>query len=108
MLCEAAIDQINECFNTWLSEPQKDWPKEAFKERSYSRWAANEILLRLIEEELQPPVYITGRDPLTPVDIIFEFKSEMEFYYEICINDRLRDAILIAIDTADEIGCLFV
>lgn len=108
MLCETAINIINGCFSTWLSEPKKEWSKEAFKERSYSRWAANEILLRLIEEEFQPPVYITGRDPLTPLDIINEFKSEIEFYYELCTNDKIRDALLIAIDTADEIECLFV
>lgn len=105
---ELAISLIGEYIEKEIPEPNKNWPNEFFKERSYARWAANEILLRVIEEELQPPVHITGRDPLTPVDIIIEFKSEMEFYYETCTNDRLRNAILIAIDTVDEIGCLFI
>ena len=41
---------IKEFRDEYLFPPQRTWPKNEFELRTYSRWAANEILRRLKEK----------------------------------------------------------
>ena len=66
---------INDC----LFEPKANWSINWFKERSYSRWAANEILGLIII------------DPLTqPTDIIYQFIINMNYYVCSLENANIR------------------
>ena len=40
---------IREFLDEYLFEPERNWPKREFENRSYERWAAKEILRRLNE-----------------------------------------------------------
>jgi len=105
---ETAISVISNYLDTHLSEQEKSWRTKEFKNRSYARWAATEILEKIIEEGFGLPSYLTGREPLSVLDIIINVKSEFEYCYEKCTDREFQTALLIAIDTADEIGCLFI
>lgn len=45
---------------------------------SYCRWAAEEILERIIDEASKLPSHITGIEPLTAEEIVESFIGEME------------------------------
>lgn len=93
-----AVEFIQEYIDQWLFEPNYRWPRLEFNRRSYERWAAYEILNRIRAET-------AGRKV---VDIIEEFRLEMDAYTEVNY-DRDRAFIFeVARDTAEEIGSLFV
>jgi len=105
---ETAISAIREYMDAYFFEPTPSWPIGNFTVRSHAQWAVNEILNRIIAEELRLPTYLTGREIISPIEIIEEFISEMDYFYEISGNDSARLIFAVARDTADEILCLFV
>lgn len=84
-----------------LFEPSVKWSKIYFDERSYSRWAANELLEELYVEANKLPEYITGVEHRTFIDICLSFIGKMEHCLEIKEDKRYE----IAIQTAK--GILF-
>lgn len=95
---EVAAETIQEYLDQWLFEPNYRWPRIEFNRRSYARWAAKEILHRVQTEG-------NGR---TVIDIIEEFRLEMDRCSEVDY-DRDREFIFVtARETAEDIGSLFV
>ena len=109
-MCDMAISIINEYINEHLSEVDSKCPNDYFEDRSYSRWAAYEIMGRLDDEAQRLPSHITGlwREPIPPIDIIAGFIDDMEVYiYDGCSKQHER-IFSIAKDVADEIMLLFL
>lgn len=79
------------------------YPRYIFDERSRSRWAANEIIVRILDESTSLPEHITGREPKTPRDIVRNFIEDLEHY--ICIGDNreIQRIFAIARDTSNDI-----
>lgn len=95
---EAIVSALQEYIDEYLFEPGKNWPKEEFNRRSYSRWAANEIMERLLRE-------MDIRDPL---DIIEEFSDEMDRCLDLSENRDIYFIFIVAKETADDIAFLFL
>ena len=77
---------INENF----SRPSKD------RYESYSRWAAEEILSRVIDEASKLPAHITGVQPRTLREVIQSFVDEMDYYADISGWNTSRIAFSVA------------
>lgn len=105
---ETAVLVIQEYVDECLYIPLLHWPKDEFDERCYSRWAANEILERIIEETTRLPQFITGREPMSPLDIIIEFISEVDYCMDVSEDKRTRQLFSAAKDTATDIVLLFL
>lgn len=89
---EAAIIKIMSHIENALFEPQYKWDESIFKERSYARWAAFEILARIMDS------------PFTPPDLIIdEFIIKMAYFS--CINEDTEASrmFIIARDAAQDI-----
>ena len=95
---ELAMSIVREYIDTYLFEPQINWPKYEFNVRSYSRWAAYEILGRIAN-------YMSTCDP---VIVISEFMDEMDEYLEMSELREVRLLYSTARETAEESGALFV
>lgn len=79
----------------YLFEPDANWPKSWFNQRTYSRWAANEILGLVID------------NPLTqPSMVIDEFLVKMSYYSCMSENQNISIIFSTAVDTAEDILCL--
>lgn len=67
-----AVTAIDRYISEYLFEPFWNWPPYWFEERSYSRWAANEILER-VKNSQEPPTevikdFIRTLDKLSDTD----------------------------------------
>ena len=89
---QVIVDYMNE----YLTEPGKHWPKYWFEQRVYSRWAANEILERIMEHPSTPPD-----------EVVFDFMHEMSIYASTVNNKEKRFLFLTAKETAEDILSLF-
>jgi len=107
---EAAVSVLQYYIDEYLFEPKSNWPKDRFGGRSYSRWAAYELQGHIIEESLRLPPHltITGREQKTPIEIIEEFISEMDYFSEMNGNIRSQFIFSVAKETAKEILDLFL
>lgn len=85
-----------------LATPKDLWPKYHFDELSYTRWAADEILTRAIDQTDRLPSHITGVHTPDVFDVIEEFAFDMQCCYESNDNWQYRKMFLIAIDTAND------
>ena len=62
--------------NMHLFEPGENWPKSAIMERSYERWAVDEILLAIMDHH-----------PMTEADLVIEgFILKMELFLYLSEN----------------------
>ena len=50
---DEAIQKIMNYTNMHLFEPGENWPKSAIMERSYERWAVDEILLAIMDHPMR-------------------------------------------------------
>lgn len=100
---ETILKDINEYIDKYLFAPEFWWPKKIFAERSYSRWAAEEILNDVINELQRLPEFLTERIPRTLNDIIDEFIIKMELYRHIQKDSKEKSMFSIAEETAHEI-----
>ena len=105
---EQAIFTIQEYID--LHWPELDTPcqKYKFDTRSYSRWAANEIIDRLILEDSKLPSHITGKEPKSVVDIIEEFIRELNYCFSISDDVDRQEMFNIAVFSAEYILHLFL
>lgn len=68
-MTEVAIGEIQRYLEDTLFEPGNDWPSYIFERRSYARWAAFELLNRLMDHPTEDPV-----------TIVEAFMVEMDIY----------------------------
>lgn len=87
---------------------RKRMPFATLKAESYSMWALNEILNRVLDETQKLPYHISGLEPEPVSDIIREFISEMEYYSTIATGMEVIFFIDIAKDEAERLLAKFV
>lgn len=87
-----AITLIHDYMDKHLFEPQIGWPKQVFMERSYSRWAAIEMLERIMDRPFDPPT-----------TVIEDFLFEMAFYSQIEELSKSTCMFTVAEHTANDI-----
>lgn len=105
---ETAVLTIQKYIDDYLLEPRSNGPRRYLDQRSYSRWAAYEIQNRIIDEVSRLPPHITGRDLVSPIDVILEFISDMDYYHSLSDNKQSNLIFSIAIETAKNILYLFL
>jgi len=89
---EAAAMAIMRYIEEYLFEPKASWCKHEFEKRSYSWWAANEILEGVMDH------------PMSPADtIIEEFIFKMSLYSCVAEDSKVSFIFSIAQDTAEDI-----
>ncbi len=94
---DVAISTVIKYIEEKLFPPDIKWPKEIFKERTYSRWSAYEIIRRLMDRPFDMP------------DAVID-----DFIIDMVIRTRRDDCddrgyiFEPAIDTAEDIRNLFV
>lgn len=89
---DEAIQKILKYEEEVLFEPGLHWPKKKIQERSYARWAAEEILLSIMDH------------PFTEPDMIIEeFIIKMECFLHISENTTANSIFTIAENTAEDI-----
>lgn len=74
-------------------------PYYIFEERSFSRWAAQEILARLMEGQFAVPEFISGHSNDSPVFIVQEFMNQMEY----CSEQSSKPVFEVAAGVAKDI-----
>ena len=92
---ERCIDLLNGYCEQYMFEPELWWPKEEFRERSYSRWAAFTILSKIKETSFDPVLICEG------------FINNMRRFSEIR-EERDQSMFSIAEDTAWILKDLFI
>lgn len=83
--------------------PSLDCTKDEMEYRSYCRWAYDELMLRLMEEELKLPYHITGVEQKEPIEIVWEFIGEMDWFSEIASTEKQKFIFSTAKYTADRV-----
>lgn len=94
---DVAISIITKYIEENFFDPQLNWPKEEFDKRSYSKWAAYEIL----ESVMDKPFTI-------PIEVIDEFYLKMAMFNYAADGTNQEFLFKCATDTAEEIALLFV
>ena len=81
----------------YLFEPVRTWPKQEFEDRTFSRWAAYEIVQRLMDAPFDPP------------DLIVEsFIFELAECSYLAKDPEVAEIFLTAKEAAEVILCLLV
>lgn len=89
---ERAIYAIQE-YRYDINHPSSNWPAYYFTQASYSRWAAEEII-----------IYILSHVNLTPIEAVEEFRDLMEDYATRDRYDKQNSYIFsVAYDVATDI-----
>ena len=104
---DKAVFKIQKYIDECLFEPSINWFKYEFKKRSYARWAAFEILDRIIEEEMKLPAFISGQERLTPVEIIWQYVEVFDSYSDLTEDKDVQFIFSTARDTAENLIYLF-
>lgn len=89
---EKAIIMIIAYINEHLFEPGSNWPKHWFDGRVYSRWAANEILERVMDHP-----------HISAFDTIEEFYFKMNLFSAYSSDEKIDSIFLVALETASDI-----
>lgn len=94
---ELAISIIQEYIEQHLFSPSFSWPKDEFKKRSYSQWAAYEIINRIMDRPFDMSICI-----------IENFICETAMYA--CYGEDEHRSLIFqtAVETAEELALLFV
>lgn len=104
----AAVSVIRRYLDEKIPEPSIYWNKHELKMRSYARWAANELMSRIMEEELRLPYHISGLEQKVPVEVAQEFVEEMRIRRTCASNREHRDLYFQAEYIGEEIlGLLY-
>lgn len=94
---DVAVTIIKEYIDQYLFSPSFSWLKYEFKKRSYSQWAAYEIINRIMDNPLEMPVCI-----------IENFMFEMATYACYGEDEQRSEIFQTAVETAEELVLLFV
>lgn len=97
-MSKEAVLAIRAYIHKYLFAPRFDWPANEFRRRSYSRWAATEIIA-MIEND---PI---NRDPISNIK---KFMDDMDHYLNMSENRETYFIFMIAKETAEDIICLLL
>lgn len=77
-----------------IGEPEYGWPKSEFNRVSYTKWAANEVL-----------IFVLAHTDWTPIRSVEEFKYLMaKFMYKPTHRTEVTEIFRTAYDVADDIS----
>lgn len=91
-----------------LPELDNVHPTYAFDTRSYSRWAANELLNRLIYEDSKRSHRIEDSESINAISIIDGFISELDWYFWASTTVKTQEIFSIAKNTIQDIKQRFL
>lgn len=96
---EARIAEIliNEFKEQYLFPPSRTWPKAEFYNRSYERWAADEILKR-----------IKKHPNVGPINIIQGFMEELDYFMDLTDSWASYRIFRVAREISEDILKLFL
>ena len=77
------IRTIQDYADKYLADPVTKCSKDELKILSYSRWAIDEIINRIIIEADKVPAHITGIELVPHTEILRDFIYEMDYYLSI-------------------------
>ena len=87
---DEVIQKIVNYANENLFEPGENWPKQSIMERSYERWAVDEILLAIMDH------------PMIEADLVIEgFILKMELFLHISEDSTNSYIFQVAENTAE-------
>lgn len=104
---EQDISKLKQYIDTYLFVPNIGWFKDAFDVQIYSRWAANEILYRMMDEATKVPEYISGTPQRSTIEIVEGFIDEVEYCYEVAEKPSAKSIFYVAANAAKNILILF-
>lgn len=87
------MNYLDEC----LFEPRITWPKDEFNRRSYSRWAAGELLEIILDNPFKDSK-----------DIIEGFIIQMLYFSYLANNEKASGIFIVAMDVAEDILMMLV
>ena len=87
---EQAIGILEHYMDIQLSAPNRSMDPDLFDMQVYSRWAAEEIIERLMSEAMKLPPHISGHMYLSASEIITDFIEEMDAYAKISKDERTK------------------
>lgn len=102
------IQTIREYEEEYLATPDSNCTKDIFKQLSYSHWAVDEILERIVEEASKLPPHITGISLVPHTEIIQEFIDEMDYLAETSETENSKTMFSTAKSTGIEVLNLFL
>lgn len=79
--------------------------RELNLDESYSKWAANEILDRVIFEASKLPSHITGIEGVSIEELVESFIGEMDYYSYISVEDSARETFSTAREEGKMVLC---
>lgn len=91
---ELAVDRLLNYIDAYLFAPEISWDSYQFEERSYERWAAFELLERMMDHPLE--------DPETLVE---EFVFMVDLYSRLHKDSKTSFIFTTAKETAEDILC---
>ena len=94
------IRTIQDYADEYLGDLGPRCSKADLRELSYSRWAVDEIINRIVEEASKLPAHITGIELVPHTEILRDFIYEMDYYLS---TSETKEAKLIFL-TAKRIG----
>jgi hypothetical protein len=94
---DIAIRLILEYVEKYLFDPTLNWPREEFEKRSYSRWAAYEIIESIMDHPFEQPI-----------DVIDDFYMRMIIFGRAAEGTKREAIFSCAADAAEEIALMFV
>lgn len=97
-MSKEAVLAIRAYMQKYLFIPRSNWPTDEFRRRSYSRWAADEIM-KMIEND---PI---NQDPINNVE---KFMDDMDHYLDLSENRDSYFIFMVAKETAEDIMCLLL
>lgn len=81
-----------------VPEPSVNDRDDIFELHAYSRWAAYEILERVIYEAMKLPSHISGKESLTLRELVENFIDEMDYYVSVSTSEQVKNIFSIAKD----------
>ena len=96
-MTDIAIQVIREYIDEYLFEPRNNWPSDIFEERAYARWAAFELINRIMDNPKEEPE-----------KVIAKFLFDAIRLSNRTVNSEKARIFRIARDVAEEIIGLFL
>lgn len=96
-MCDIAVSVIQEYIYEHFFCPVSTWDECEFRKRCYQRWAAYEIMHRIMDHPFDPPLRT-----------LEEFVIECSMYATCGENTNRNFIFICAVETAEELSLLFV
>lgn len=101
------VTLMEEFIDRSLPKPKKDEDAYIFHLHSCYRWAAYEILERLIRESMKLPTHVSGVPTMTATEVVEDFIDEMRYFSAIAPTQQGYDVFDIAAQEGESVLLYF-